>query len=499
MSNSRSRALTLAVSLALIVMTAGCGSSHPASSGQTPTAAVTPTSPSPTTSSPGSPSPSAHPSTATAPEGFKASSVTFVSSREAFVLGTAPGHGTLLLRTLDRGTTWARLAAPSAPLGRPGTGSASAVWGTRFASAAHGFVFGRGLWETTTGGTHWVPASAPAGQILSLATIDGQLLALVSKGSGPASLLRRPLTGGSWSVVAAVKTAGLLDSTDLISTQAGTAAVLDGASVIVTTNGGLTVTLRATPAMPGFVPGSVAVTSAHTLALLLVGQGYTGHTVKRVATSSDLGAHWTVAGRPSDEGDGGVLAGGSADDLVLATASAASWLDRSPDGGHSWSTIVTYGDGGIGWADLGFTTVSNAVVVHGPAAAGCPSPVARTGRGLGLPNGMAVPALTNLGCLSRRTGAGTASNRNAPTAAPLPSLYRTALRLRRDHPALGRRGTLRWLHAGEPLCFALEGSVFAANLGAVPAPLPAHREILLTSGLVTGGSLPPDTAAWLSS
>jgi alpha-glucosidase len=29
-------------------------------------------------------------------------------------------------------------------------------------------------------------------------------------------------------------------------------------------------------------------------------------------------------------------------------------------------------------------------------------------------------------------------------------------------------------------------------------PLPAHREILLASGPVTGASLPPDTAVWLS-
>jgi hypothetical protein len=28
---------------------------------------------------------------------------------------------------------------------------------------------------------------------------------------------------------------------------------------------------------------------------------------------------------------------------------------------------VTYGDGGLGWADLGFTSPSDAVVVHGPA------------------------------------------------------------------------------------------------------------------------------------
>ncbi len=79
------------------------------------------------------------------------------------------------------------------------------------------------------------------------------------------------------------------------------------------------------------------------------------------------------------------------------------------------------------------------------------------------------------------------------------SLYRTALRLRRDHSALGS-GTLRWLDAEGLLCFAREpGFIFAANLGAAPAPLPAHREILLASAPVTGGSLPPDTAAWLSS
>jgi alpha-glucosidase len=95
------------------------------------------------------------------------------------------------------------------------------------------------------------------------------------------------------------------------------------------------------------------------------------------------------------------------------------------------------------------------------------------------------------------------------------SLYRAALRLRRVHPALGR-GTLRWLDPEDSplLCFAREpGFILAANLGTAPAPLPAHREILLasgplaggpltggplTSGPLTGASLPPDTAAWLS-
>jgi alpha-glucosidase len=49
------------------------------------------------------------------------------------------------------------------------------------------------------------------------------------------------------------------------------------------------------------------------------------------------------------------------------------------------------------------------------------------------------------------------------------------------------------------LCFAREpGFVFAANLGAADVPLPAHRAILLASEPISGNSLPPDTAAWLS-
>ena len=86
-------------------------------------------------------------------------------------------------------------------------------------------------------------------------------------------------------------------------------------------------------------------------------------------------------------------------------------------------------------------------------------------------------------------------------------LYRTALRLRREHPALGR-GALRWLdqpggaETAGLLCFAREpGFIFAANLGPDPAGIPAHRGILLASEpdpLDSGGRLRPDTAVWLS-
>jgi photosystem II stability/assembly factor-like uncharacterized protein len=375
MSTRSSFALaTSAACLALIVVAAACGSSPAPSGGSSPSSPVAsastpgsaPTSASPSATPPYSPAPAA------VPASFKAASVTFVSTDEAFVLGTAPGYGTLLVRTLDRGGSWSRLSAPAASLVRPGSGKAQGVWGTRFASPAHGFVFGNGLWETTDGGGHWVKDAAPTGQILSLATIKGQVLALVTSSpqSTSASLVRRPLAGGSWSTIAALKNVGLLDPTDLISTQAGTAAVLNGSRVLVTTNGGLSVANRATPsAAAPFRPSSVGVTSAGSLALLFVGQGFTGHTDKLVYTSASAGATWVKSGKPSNEGDGGTLAGGTPSDLVLATASAASWLDNSTDGGHSWATVLTYGDGGQGWADLGFTTSSNAVVVHGPVDA----------------------------------------------------------------------------------------------------------------------------------
>lgn len=76
-------------------------------------------------------------------------------------------------------------------------------------------------------------------------------------------------------------------------------------------------------------------------------------------------------------------------------------------------------------------------------------------------------------------------------------LYRAALRLRRDE-RLGSGG-LRWL--GEPagedvLAFRNGDVVVVANLGDVAVPLTAG-EVLLASGPVAGGTLPPDTAVWL--
>ena len=84
------------------------------------------------------------------------------------------------------------------------------------------------------------------------------------------------------------------------------------------------------------------------------------------------------------------------------------------------------------------------------------------------------------------------------------ALYREALRIRRSSPAL-RDGPMSWQpSAGGVLAFdripagaGAGGLRCVANLSAVPVTLPAGATLLLSSGPLDGGLLPPDCTAWL--
>ncbi|KAB8182685.1 DUF3459 domain-containing protein [Nonomuraea phyllanthi] len=79
------------------------------------------------------------------------------------------------------------------------------------------------------------------------------------------------------------------------------------------------------------------------------------------------------------------------------------------------------------------------------------------------------------------------------------NLYRAALRLRRQHPALGG-GTLTWLDSPKDV-LAIErdpGLVVVLNTGEEPVRPGVDGEVLLSSGpLPDDGTLPPDTTIWL--
>ena len=77
------------------------------------------------------------------------------------------------------------------------------------------------------------------------------------------------------------------------------------------------------------------------------------------------------------------------------------------------------------------------------------------------------------------------------------SLYRRALEVRRDHPAMSGE-SVEWFGAPAD-CMAFRrtgGLICALNAGNIPVPLPPG-ELLLASGSLDGGLLLPDTAAWL--
>jgi alpha-glucosidase len=90
-------------------------------------------------------------------------------------------------------------------------------------------------------------------------------------------------------------------------------------------------------------------------------------------------------------------------------------------------------------------------------------------------------------------------------------LYRDALRIRRVSAALGD-GPMTWLSVADGGVLAFDrvpaapgapgggadgGVRCVANLSASPVELPPHAAVLLTSGPLTNGQLPPDTTAWL--
>jgi alpha-glucosidase len=83
------------------------------------------------------------------------------------------------------------------------------------------------------------------------------------------------------------------------------------------------------------------------------------------------------------------------------------------------------------------------------------------------------------------------------------SLYRTALSIRRSHPALGD-GTMTWLESpgfdrnSDVLAFSRGlGFVSVTNLSDGPIELPSYTRLLLSSTPLAGGLLPQDSTAWL--
>jgi hypothetical protein len=317
------------------------------------------------------------------PAGFEPASVTFVSTETGFVLGEAGGSASLV-RTSDDGASWVSLQGPPAAYVTPfdaRQSSAAQVSEVRFADPMDGWAYGPSLFATHDGARTWQQVNL-GGTVVSLETMGGVVDAVVSPCgagatcTGPLRLEQAPVSGGPFETVLvgpSVQNAGV-DAQDL-SLHAPVGFVLLG---FTGSDGSYRPAFYATgnladPHGWNAFPDPCAVTkgglasfvapNTTTLYSLCGGDAAMGSSEKYAVVTT--GGRSTLVGDAPYPGDGGTLAATPSGDLVLATASGASWLDRSVTGGASWSTAAFYGDGGFGFYDLGFTTDTQGVVVHG--------------------------------------------------------------------------------------------------------------------------------------
>ena len=204
MHASRAASLVVVLVLAPLAVTACTSTSKP---GATPTSVTGPRS-----SSAPSPS-SAAPTTATTttalsgaeggpvPAGFVPVSATFVSTRTAWVLGTAPCPSapcTSIVRTVDGGTTWVGIPTPHADLSR---GHPGGIRSLRFADAVDGWAFGPDLWTTHDGGGHWsqtrLPGVTAGAVVMALEAAGGTVHAAVLDGD-QFRIETSPATADAW-------------------------------------------------------------------------------------------------------------------------------------------------------------------------------------------------------------------------------------------------------------------------------------------------------------
>jgi hypothetical protein len=312
--------------------------------------------------------------------GFKPASVTFVSATQGFVLGVqtcATGSCAVLASTADGGSTWAYVGAAPAAI----TGPSPAISKIRFATKNDGWAFGPQLWSTHDGGKTWTAQTTP-GPVSDVEASGGVAYALeASCGTPPCvqgdRVLQTPVSTDGWTAISGPK---LADGAGSLAPH--------GNTVWVVVNGGGTSTFDmvvggnswhrlanpCTAAGADLALVGVAPVSTTQLFELCAGDPGAGSETKLVLFSSDGGVHATAtSAAPARGGLASGIAAASTAVVAVPAASGASYVYRSADGGHTWATPLSEGDGGVGYFDVGFTTATQGVAVYGNPAQGSSS------------------------------------------------------------------------------------------------------------------------------
>lgn len=370
-----------------VVLLVSCSASpSPTSSVASPTSASGSTSPTTTSSSATSPSavtpsaPVASPlasSSSPAPvaAGFEPVSVTFVSVDQGWVLGSVPCGSVrcaAIERTGDGARTWTPIPAPNSPVGSGvdlGAGASSGIARLRFATPSDGWAYGPDLWSTHDGGESWAKVSAPGlpfgSPIVALETAHGFVQAVFYDGAQHFRVATSAIGSDAWQVspLAVAIGAGPTPEIQLVLSGA-TGWLLENDRTVVGGARLVGATWRAwTPACVTVSGPAAIAASSPTNLVASCDVGYWSTPAgNHLFISSDAGATFTERGSlvPVTQG-GGVATADTATIVVAGTDASGSVLVGSFDGGQHWSVRLRAGTDGF--ADLGFTTRTQGVVV----------------------------------------------------------------------------------------------------------------------------------------
>jgi hypothetical protein len=267
-----------------------------------------------------------------------------------------------LVATADAGAGWRFLAAPAVKLmSALGAARASAVSGIVFASWRDGWLYGPALWSTRNAGAHWRRLFL-GGAIESMAASAGTADAVLAPPGGkPWELFSSPASRDAWARVASMT--GDPSASLAVSGRAAwfVSSGFDtvGGTYLWRTADGVHWHRYPFSCPAAYFAGLVSIAAASPSHVLFLCRcsGAAGSMAKGVLSSENGGRTVHLAGQAPPGGDDGVIAvpPHRANVITLAASSAASFLDRSANGGTlpPGRTSLPLADitGGAAWKD----------------------------------------------------------------------------------------------------------------------------------------------------
>jgi photosystem II stability/assembly factor-like uncharacterized protein len=365
------------------VLLAGCSAPSTPSPRADSTSSPSTASPSPTLTPTASPSPTP-PGAGLTAASVHPESVTFTAPAIGWVLGLSLCGGSpcvRLAKTLDAGRSWRWVSG-----GNLSALSTLVPWHLRFADGQDGWISGSALYATHNAGRTWTRIAfsgfeGSSGSVEALEAGDGRVYAEIAEGSdpntyGPVVLFASPTNVDSWHPVTGVSTGQAGYPGDISLAQGVFWAMLHPAIVTPQGNQALSALYRSRDGVtwhsepqpcPSTTVASVAAATSTRVFVVCAGGGAAGSQAKSEYRSDNGGASYQRTANPPFSGDFEAVAA-SPTSISVAAASGATLVYSSFDNGRTWTTTLELGDGGLGLSDLGFTTATQGVVIHGQIA-----------------------------------------------------------------------------------------------------------------------------------